>query len=97
MSLDPTFDRPSPELSFKSERCLVPIYDNRGDIIGNVPVTFSCANTEGFNYEVTDVVYGDLLNEKPEYIDVVQAIQEAVGLQSTISFVGKFSHDGNLV
>lgn len=96
-SSDGNAGRETPSLNFKSERTTVSIYDREGEIIGAVPVTFSYANTAGFNYEVTDIVYGDLLGEKPEYTDIVEAIQGAVGLNNSIDFVGQMEHDTNLV
>lgn len=86
-----------PSLRYKSDRTVVPIYNLEGDLIGEVPVTFSYANTAGFNYEITDVIYGDLLNVKPEFVDIVQSIQERIGMMNSLSIVGNFTHEPALV
>lgn len=86
-----------PSLSYWSERTEVPIYNREGDLMGKVLVTFSCANVQGYEYEVTDVVYGDLLNVKPEHQEIVTAIQEKVGLGNSLVFAGSFLHDPNLI
>lgn len=94
---EPTFDKYVPELRYKSERTTVNIYNKDAELIGAVPITFAYAHTQGMEYEVCDVVYGDLLNQKPEHEDIVEAIQEAVGLSASLVFAGKFQWEPNLV
>jgi hypothetical protein len=95
---NPAYERNTERnLHFKSERTVCPMYDKEGDLIGNVPVTFSYANTQGYEYEITDVVYGDLLNVKPEFTDIVMSIQEKMGATNSLSIVGNFTHEPALV
>lgn len=94
-----TYNKPSahsPNLHWTIEGSMVPIY-NDGDLIKSVGLCWEWANTQGREYEIIDVRYGSIDGVLlPEIDDIIQAIQEKMGLGNSLTFPDKFSHDPKL-
>lgn len=77
-----------------TEGALCPIFDHEGEIIKNVHVCWDYENTQGSEYEISDVRYGSIDGViLPEIEDIIQAITEKMGLRNTLIFPDKFHHD----
>lgn len=82
-----------PKLHWTIAGCMVPIY-NDGDLITCVGLCWEWANTQGHEYEIVDVRYGSVDGVlMPEIDDIIQTIQETMGLTATLILPDKFFHD----
>lgn len=80
----------------QTEGSTVPIY-HEGTLIKTVPVCWDWCNIQGTEYEISDVRYGSIDGViLPEICDIIEAIQEKMGLHSSLTFPAKFHHDSRL-
>lgn len=95
-SPDGNAGRPLPKVHYHIEGSMVPIYVD-GEPIKSVGLCWEWANTQGHEYEIIDVRYGSIDGVLlPEIDDIIQAIQEKMGLGNSLTFPDKFSHDPKL-
>jgi len=79
------------------EGCLVPIYDHEGSLLKTVGLCWEYRNTQGSEYEIVDVQYGSIDGIiLPEIEDIIEAIQQRMGLHNTLIFPTKFKHEPKL-
>ena len=94
---EPGFDKPAPTLNWYIHGCMVPIYTPDGDLIKCVGLCWEAANTEGYTYEIADVQYGSIDGIiLPEIEDIHQAVREKMGLNATLIFPDKLTHNPKL-
>lgn len=85
-----------PKLHYQIEGSMVPIYVD-GELIKSVGLCWEFANTQGHEYEIIDVRYGSIDGViLPEICDIIQAIQEKMGLHCVLTFPDKFTHEPKL-
>ncbi len=95
-SPDGNAGRSTPNSDYKIEGTMVPIY-NDGDLIKCVAVCWEYLNTQGTEYEICDVQYGSIDGIiLPEICDIIEVIQEKMGLHNTLIFPNKFKHEPKL-
>lgn len=87
---------PSRNNSWTVEGTMVPIY-NDGELIKTVAVCWEYCNIQGTEYEISDVRYGSIDGViLPEICDIIEAIQEKMGLHNSLTFPYKFTHEPKL-
>lgn len=94
---EPGTERPTPNKFYTTEGTTCPIYDHEGELIKNVHICFDWCNVQGTEYEISDVRYGSIDGViLPEICDIIQAIQEKMGLHNSLTFPYKFHHEPKL-
>lgn len=92
---EPGTERPSPNPFYTTEGTTVPIYMD-GELIKTVPVCWDWCKTQN-EIEISDVRYGSIDGVLlPEICDIIEAIQERMGLRETLIFPRRFHHDAKL-
>jgi len=95
-SPDGNAGRSTPNNDWKIEGTMVPIYSD-GDLIKCVAVCWEFLNTQGTEYEICDVQYGSIDGIiLPEICDIIEAVQIKMGLNCSITFPNKFTHNPSL-
>lgn len=78
------------------EGTMVPVYLD-GELIKEVGLCWEWSKTPLNEYEICDVRYGSIDGViLPEICDIIEAIQEKMGLHCTLILPDKFSHDPKL-
>lgn len=86
------FARPTPNPFYTTEGSEVPIY-HEGTLIKTVPVCWDWCKTQN-EIEISDVRYGSIDGVLlPEICDIIEAIQERMGLRETLIFPSRFHHE----
>lgn len=95
-SCDGNAGRETPSKHWIIEGTMCPIYLD-GDLLGCVALCWEYCNIQGSEYEIADVQYGSIDSViLPEIEDILQSIQEKMGLHNTLTFPTKFKHEPKL-